>query len=291
MEIRFLEKENFSDWNKFVEQSQQGTIYSSTYWLDAFEKPFKILGCYENKKLIGGIAFFTEEDNIITPKPTRFQGILFLKEDVSQILIEKLIKDYKNIFISNHVTLEDISFFIQNGFSSKVKYTYLVNISDLEKTRDKFEKRTRYEIRKAEKSDLIVKKEDNILAFDKIHQLVFKKQNRSRPISTEFIVNLYKTLKEAGKCQLYFAYNKKELSAAVLIIWDNKRGYYLMGASDPKFKGDGASSLALWTAFKDLKGKGFKEIDLLGANIPSIKKFKRGFGGELKSYFNVKKMP
>ena len=297
MELKYLTEKDFLEWDKFVESSPQGTIFSTSIWLKAINYCFKILCLYQDNKPVGGIAFFTDKKNIIIPPLTRFQGILLKKNlkrreenKITSAIVEKLTADFNNISISNHYNLKDIRPFIWAGFSVEVKYTYLVDISDLEELWQNMEKRTRYAIRKAERNKIVVKKEDKIAEFDRLHQFSLLNQKRKRPFNSSFLKNFYSTLKKFNKCQLYLAERKNgDLSAGAFVVWDKKRAYYLMAGADPKFRGDESPSLILWTIFSDFNKKGFKEIDLVGANIPSIEKFKRGFGGKLIHYFNVKK--
>ena len=67
-------------------------------------------------------------------------------------------------------------------------------------------------------------------------------------------------------------------SAAVILINDEHRSYYILGAST----GNSTSSSVLWEAIKDKQ-----EVDLVGCNDKKIALFKKGFGGELKPYYRL----
>jgi lipid II:glycine glycyltransferase (peptidoglycan interpeptide bridge formation enzyme) len=64
-----------------------------------------------------------------------------------------------------------------------------------------------------------------------------------------------------------------------MIGWKEK-GYYLLAGRDKAQKPDGSPSKILWQAMKDLNKLGITQMDLCGANKPSIAFFKRGFGGK-----------
>jgi len=147
--------------------------------------------------------------------------------------------------------------------------TYIVNISDPEKTWANFEKRTRYEIRKAEKN--------SILRFSKLQKHSFLRQKHDNKFSDKWVSDLFYLLKEKKMGKLYLL-----PEAGAIVVWINKKkAYYLMAGSTSRGKKKGIPSLLLWQIMEDLQRMGFKELDLVGANNPTIALFKRGFGGKL----------
>lgn len=150
-----------------------------------------------------------------------------------------------------------------------MRKTYIVNISDLEKTWANFEKRTRYDIRKAEKN--------SILRFSKLQKHSFLRQKHDNKFSDKWVSDLYFLLKEKKMGKLYLL-----PEAGAIVAWINKeKAYWLMAGSTARGKKKGIPSLLLWQIIEDLHRMGFKELDMVGANTPSIAFFKRGFGGKL----------
>lgn len=142
--------------------------------------------------------------------------------------------------------------------------TYIVDISDLDKTWKNFKKRTRYEIRKCGYG---VHKTKDILWFDILHFLT----RPDRKIGLWQILWWWIT----KKAQLYTTG-----TAMAMIGIRNGVGQYLMAARIPN-SNDGSPSKILWEAMKDLNKMGIREMDLCGANKQNIVLFKRGFGGKL----------
>ena len=65
---------------------------------------------------------------------------------------------------------------------------------------------------------------------------------------------------------------------------------YLFGAGSPGLKEHCCGTITFWDAFKDLsKNRGIKEVDFEGVNSPQRGKFKLSFGGDLRTYFQIKK--
>lgn len=292
MTTRYLLKNEYKEWDKIVNDCLEGTLFSSTTWLNAINCEFKILGAFEKDKLIGGIAFFEKEGKIVNIRPTRFQGVIVKignnYEKVFAVLMKELSKKYDSIEIPSFVYIseEDLAGFKMTADNMK---TFFVDLRDINKTFKLMEKRTRYEINKAEKAGIKVFESDKIKDFDDLHKQTFERQAKERKVTTDFIVSLFHNLKSEKKIKLYFTDNNGELSAGAIFVWDNKRAYYLMAASNPKLHGDGSPSLILWKAFCDFNKEKICEIDLAGANVPAIEKFKRGFGGKIFPYQIFKK--
>lgn len=145
--------------------------------------------------------------------------------------------------------------------------TFIINISDLNETWTRFEKRTKREVKRCRENVFIT---DDINEFNRLHLLT----RPDRKIDAEFIKKTY--LERQPDCKIYAT-----KTAMAMIGWNKTTGYYLLAARD-KTISDGSPSKILWKAMQDLNGMGIKEIDLCGANKPNIIMFKKGFGGELK---------
>lgn len=304
--VKCLQESEYEQWDTFVESSAQGTIFCTTTWLKIYQAPFKLYGYYSGDKLIGGLSVFEQGSSCLSGGPrtplTPFQGIIVydipgakyaniiaFHDEVTTTLIETLEQTYTDIEVANHFSCIDIRPFIWAGYNQSVRYTYIVDLSNMDRLWGEMEKDTRYEINKARRSEIIVKKQSDVTVFDKLYTLTFERKGLERPVSTDFICRLYSALKDKERVAIYVAEGKDGTpSATVFVMWDTKRAYYILGASNPEKIGDGASSLTLWTAFEDLSSR-FKEIDLVGANDYNIALFKRGFGGKLIPYFLVSK--
>lgn len=310
--VRYLEASEYQIWDRFVEDSPQGTIYSSILWLSLSGMPFKVLGCFDgNNELVGGISFTESRrygfKRITSPLLTPFQGIL-LKEDpqskmprkisrratIVDSIIRKLEEDYDEISFHNHITFDDIRQFSWSGYSISVRYTYILDSSTRDVLWDNLDTDQRREIKSASKHGISVEigeAEYDIYDFDRIHQLTFARRERKCPIPTDYLVRLYRGLKGANRCRMYFACNSSsKLVSADIFAWDTKRAYGLMSASDPLLirNNRNAAAMVHWTAFESLS-ETFSEIDFVGANTPGVTDFKRRFGGELRHYFGVSK--
>ncbi len=274
---------NYQEWDALVELSEQGTIFSTSRWLRLLDLPFKIYGYYKNGILLGGMANFDK------PAPlTPFQGILVASSDSTKYItrmslhneVAKALLEYAPSHFFNHYTFPDIRPFKWAGWQCDVRYTYVVDLTDMGKLWDGLEKQTRYEINHARKTYQTYMTPD-VSVFNSLYSETFKRKGIERPVDSEFIQRLCFTMNAA----LFCSCTLDNIGSMAIFIEDNKRAYYILGASDDIGH---TSSLTLWTAFEKSAKAGIKEIDLVGCNNEQIGLFKRGFGGKLIPYYGVK---
>ena len=265
VEVKGLE---FSEWDSFVDESEQGTIFSKTDWFKLFDIPFRLYGVYRNNNLIGGSGCFNTcapitqfQGVLIAPQTSKYVNQLSINNEVSTALIPYLPDEF-----ACHYTFEDVRPFLWNGYQASVRYTYIVKPDW-----DNLEKDTRNEIKRA---NINVELSDDIELFDSLYDYTFSHKGLKRTASSELIFKVFNN----PFTELWMASDK---SAGAMLIKDSKRYYYILGAS----LSTGTSSKVLWEAIKDKK-----EVDLVGCNNFKINTFKKGFGGHLEPYYNVKRI-
>lgn len=151
--IRYLDESEYDLWDSFA--VPQATIFSKTYRLKT-KCNFKILAVFVRDELIAGIPFESKRIGIFNiarnPRLTQFLG-LHISEKCKNIYIEAMIKklnrDYNYVAINNHPSINDIRLFLWNGYSSEVRYTYILDILSLEKAWSKFNKSAQYYVRRS----------------------------------------------------------------------------------------------------------------------------------------------
>ncbi|MBN1162060.1 MAG: GNAT family N-acetyltransferase [Dehalococcoidales bacterium] len=306
-EIRCLGEGEYDEWDAFAESSPQGTIFCTSTWMKLYQIPFKIYGCYRGGQLVGGLPVIESEGACISGGPlhayVQYQGMLFhhspdtkytrmlaVQEDITLAILDRLEQeDYTLTDIWNHPSVDDIRPFKRTGYQEAVRYTFVVDLTDLDRLWAQCEESMRRKIKKAREKGITVTRGGSLDEFDELYQLTFDRQELKRPGSKEFTARIYQTFKDKDRAELYLARHPDGvLSASVLALRDTRCAYYLIGASHPERRQDNPSSLALWTLFEDSSSK-VRELDLVGANDPFIAQFKAGFGGRLIAYYGARK--
>ncbi|MBI4283420.1 MAG: GNAT family N-acetyltransferase [Chloroflexi bacterium] len=305
--VRVLAKSEYNLWDKLVDSSPQGTIFSSSTWLELMaetqEREARVYGCYSGQNLVGGcITLVTQKGPFKkgwVPPLTSYFGVVIqphespriskqesLEGKIMRSLIERLQADFDSIKLSNHSSLIDIRPFLWARWRAETRYTFTADVRDIEAMWRGVDQEARYEINKARKNGVGVCHSDDIRQFSRLVELTFLRQGKAPEPSERLLLHLFDRLSRRGLCRLYLAGETQEsANAGALVVWDSKRAYYLMAASDPAIR-NGSPSLLLWTILEEMS-QNFAEVDLVGANTPSIAKFKKDFASRLVPYYVV----
>jgi peptidoglycan pentaglycine glycine transferase (the first glycine) len=183
--------------------------------------------------------------------------------------------------------------------------TILVDISDSEEEiLSRMKQKTRYNIRLAEKKEVMVRAWDDIAAF---HQMLLSTAGRDKfgVHSFAYYKRAYELMHPKQMCEIFVAQYDDKLLAALWVARHGNRAYYLYGASNDEERNRMPTYLLQWEAMKWAKGRGCKEYDLWGVpdedetlletnfetrhdGLWGVYRFKRGFGGELKRAVQAK---
>lgn len=308
-EIRYLNSEEYALWDDFIDQSEQGSIYSKSYWLQAISditnQKFRILCILDNGYILGGIGFCVKKnilgEVINRPILTPYNGVIIKKSltkypskitsdffELVNPILNKIKNDkYAKVTLYNRTSINDIRIFVWNGWEAKIRYTYEIPIFDLSRLIPSLAHNIRKQIRKCEESAIQVSSYDDINTFYKLFKSSFDRQNISTPINKDDFIKLYTKLRAFSCCKMYFAHlnSGKPISARIELFTEDKMAHDWVAGADPDYLKTGATSYLLWKVIEDLSNKGYKYLDLNGANIKTIARFKSEFGGDLLPYY------
>ena len=303
--VRALSQQEFAAWNLFVEKSPQGTIFATSYWLEATGWSFRIYGAFQHGNLIAGLpvglrklplGVRSAEHPPLTPylgvihqpRATKYVHQISSEKEAQDALAASLKREFDWIRFNFHPTIFDLQPFIWKGFSNSARYTYWLNLSDLSLVWDEMEKRRRNDIHRAERDGVLIEKSVNFEEFFTLVEKTFERQEMKAGFRVT-AERVHSMLKERKQSQIFIARDSNQRPiAGVYIIWDWRRAYYLMGGYDPKLGHSGASALAMWKAIQfAAEDKGLCEFDFEGSMVPAVEQFFRKFGGKLTPYFSV----
>lgn len=164
----------------------------------------------------------------------------------------------------------------------------------------RMKQKTRYNIRLAEKKDVIVKPSSNVAEF---HQMASATAQRDAfgVHNKAYYQSVYDLFQPKGSCELLTAYYQDQPLASIFVLKQGEYAYYLYGASYNVERNRMPTYLIQWEAMKWAKQRGCSWYDLWG--IPDVDedqlesqfqsrqshdglwgvyRFKRGFGGEVR---------
>jgi len=304
--IRILGDAEYDMWDKFIADSPKGVIFHKSYWLKASDKEFRIYGCFKGNELFAGLPIVCSSrfgiKNAYHPPLTPYLGVIFGdseakyvtrisdEKEISRAIAYRLKEDFDFIHFNFTPFSTDLQPFIWEGFSSGVRYTYLLRLDNLGDVWQGMDAKRRNDITRAKKDGIYVERSGDFEQTFALVEKTFERQDKDAIFkSVAFKYN--EVLSEKKQCSSFLARNKEgRVIATVYIVWDEKRSYYLLGGYDSKESHHGASAIAMWEAIKFTKKElGLSEFDFEGSMIKPVERFFRGFGGRQTPYFCVSK--
>jgi lipid II:glycine glycyltransferase (peptidoglycan interpeptide bridge formation enzyme) len=304
MDLREITENQKSEYNKLVTHVMQ-----SWQWGEARKKlGTKLLryGLFENDKL--KVAFCLTFHKI--PLTNKYVGYLpkgpFPNKELSKAL-KKISQDQNCAFIKiePNITIEQFNnLTIDKSFSKSpkplfTKHNFVIDLSPSEEELLKLmHQKTRYNIRVAQKHNVLVEEKTDDEAFEIYLKLYFEttKRQNYHGHNQNYHKLIWKTLKSSGMARLLIAtYNNKPLTAWMLLNFQNTL-YYPYGGSSIAHREVMANNLIAWEAIKLGKKLNLKKFDMWGALGPNpnpkdpwigFHNFKKGYGGQLVEYIGT----
>ncbi len=158
--------------------------------------------------------------------------------------------------------------------------------------------KTRYNIRLAERKDVVVKPSDDVAAFH--HMMLTTGERDAFGIhSLSYYQKAYDLFAAQGKCALLIASYEEKPLAGLMVFAHEQTAWYLYGASTNEERNRMPTYLLQWEAMRWAKSRGCTRYDLWGVpDLPEdaleeqftdrsdglwgVYRFKRGFGGEVR---------
>ena len=179
--------------------------------------------------------------------------------------------------------------FIWKGYTSKTRYSYLVDLSKTkEELWDNLSSEKRKSINKASKDELVIKETTD---YELVHSLIIKSLERNdKDKNLEVLKNILFSFSNTFNAFAFVAYHKQVPIGATYCIVNGDKAIYLFGGFDSENKHHGAGVSCMWQSILKAKELGLKHFDFEGSMYMAIERYFREFGGELTPYFCVEKI-
>lgn len=243
-----------------------------------------------NEKPVLSVPLFTKNKKVVFPNHYFYQYIWqseigkesWLILDAWDLLLKELQLRYNKIKIRLPVSVNDIRPFIWNEFKITAKFTYFKNLQDLNYHTN---------------INRILKKESIGYSFKKncnweenwaFHYADLKKLG-IRGVYLNDYIKYFKSFNKETKVQVFNAYyNDVFLTSIVSIIDENiKTAYFPLIGTAAGHYNSGLPTMLYNYAFSELKSEGMDGVDLFGANLKSIAKYKSKFLPNLEVFYEV----
>lgn len=307
---------NIVNWNQFVEDSPQGSIFYNASFLEALGETYELYFLTEGDQIVAAFALLLKDSQpLLAPYPfTCYQGIMFSPE-IEQLpphrkvphrlkVIEHILKEltgkYNTISFCLHPRFEDLRAFLwfnyhepsHGQFKVDLRYTGILdlqNINSNEQYMAMVRSVRRQEHTRALAQGVTIEDSDDVDLLDQLHGLTFSRQgiNRSpadvklvRSIAKHSLTNHFGKLKIARTAA-------GEVASATLCLYDRQSAYYLIAANHPDLRKTFASTLLLFHMINVFREKGISHFDFIGINSPNRGDYKISFNIQPQCYYTV----
>ena len=317
IETRYLTEEEFGLWDQFVDACQFGTIFHKSNWLRPVARfqglNFSIVACFKGGKIAGGMAFTWKKKFglirvIQMPLKTPFFGPVVAYSDtkyrskiesqvhsITESLTTFLLSEYQLFHAQFPPAFSDVRPYVWGGFETRVHYTYCGAIDPGASLSEQFEQDVRRRIKKALDMDfqLVVETtEGNIAESWDLEQKSFDRQKFSRlSFTREDFISLVKGLADAGASQIFTIKSEGIPVASVVIIQDPAKSvsYYWMAGAHRDYLNTGLNQLLVQRILEHYQDSDYNIFDMVGADTPTIARYKSTFNFPLVPMYSVTK--
>ena len=123
-------------------------------------------------------------------------------------------------------------------------------------------------------------------AYDLVRQ-TFARRNETCPVSRTLFESIADSEILRESREIFCAMRDGTLAAFVVLLKFQRTLYYGISATHTDALSLGANSLLIWEVVKAFGNSEWNVLDFVGANIPSISRFKEGFNPKLVLHFQA----
>jgi len=301
-------------WEKYVDNSNQGTIFLKLDFVQSLSVNYKTYIVSKGNEPVAGCIVLIDEQGKYLSSPYPFvpyQGFFFIDDgetsnhkivsrqfEITEYLLNELISIYGGIS-QTHFRLQDYRPFLWYNYSTPEKgifklvlnYTAILNLeqyNNLEEYLASIRTVRRQEYKKAKDFGIKIVDSTDVDLLCRLHNLTFLRQGiKQDPLEENLVRSISQNALAKGYGRLQVAMIDEKPASAILFLLDEKRGYYMFGANDPEYRKSFASTLLLVENIWRCKLDGLKEVDFVGCNSPQRGDYKLSFNGELVPYFET----
>jgi len=295
-------------YRNFCTKEKNVPLFLNDWWLDAVcGENWDVSLVQNGEEIIAALPYYYNRKFgvkvINMPKLTSFLGP-YIKYPEGQKYATRLSYEMETInkliagLPSFHLFRQNFSYSITNWlpfywkeFEQTTRYTYVLELGDLDQIFNEFKSSVRGKIKKA--SDIVSVINDRPLAdFYKVFTLTFERQKMKVPVSLSYLIKIDSALSERNQRKIFYAVDSNQrVHSALYLSWDHHSAYVHMVGEDPELRNSGAGILLVWKAIEFTKNElGLFSFDFLGSMIESVEPVRRSFGAKQVPYSQVRKI-
>lgn len=287
-------------WDDLVATFEGGTIFHTWAWLRVIEKlhgaeklPF---GIFDGADMIGVFPLFRLRRGPLTILASPLGAVGYGGPLVSQahykVVIEQLDSLLKRCGADyfEFRSLERLAAAILSDqrYTVRELQTFVLSLDQgPQRLWSNLKSECRTAIRKARKNNVEIVEATDKRFPDIYYEMAkdtYSKANRRPPLSQEDYNTVWDLLRPFDRVKVLLARHESQVIAGGIFLHFADKVYYWDGVALQRGYSLRPNNLLHWTLIEWGASNGLTHYDMLGANIPSIARFKKSFGGELRTY-------
>jgi len=314
---------DLDEWDRFVDNSPQGTIFSYSYYLNSAVDNWTAYWIKKGNQIKAGLVLVLNKDKtkVIQDDLVIHSGVIFSENREQKKvrarsgcfeITEFIARWLDNSFCSTDLTLspqfEDMRPFLWHNYHSfsaekkyklDLRYTSYIDISSLKDIKNEQESSffknmdtlRQRNIREARKCNVNYQLDNNTDLLIEYYQVLLSNQGSIQGYDKlARMKSLLNSMIKEHRAVMVTSLSSENKPIYITVYGiDNKRAYYLFGAPNPNSIDRYKGTISFFDGFVMLANKGVNEVDLEGVNSPNRGKFKLGFAGSITPYYRVYK--
>lgn len=306
IEVTVLTENRYDEWETFVRESPQGSVYSLPSYLEvlcsAAGGSYQIVSVFRNGQLAGGCALYESKrygQPVIQNRLLLYYNGVVLGSHQTKYPSEKTSRDleilsalekalsqlpHARVLLHNRATLTDVRPFLSAQWKVWPSYTYVVPLTDLPSQWQLVEKNLRRLIDRCGEQGVTCTDDSDFESFFALHLQIHQRKNAPLYLPKKEFGTYVTALEHKGLCRLFHArLSSGQSIASQLVLLGHPTTHTVCAGADSEYLKMGATPFLRWRACEALSAAGFVANDLTDAALNSVTHFKSQFGGELQS--------
>ena len=308
IEINILKPNQYRDWDSFIENSHEGTIYHYSDWLKISSQyknyDLKIFGFYIDDELIGGCPLYFSKKymlfgNTTTSSPTtQYNGFVFnvnqydlltqftIKNKIYDNLLKEIpIGVLDSISIVNSPSFNDTRYFAWNGWNTVIQYAFFIDLQSYKDSSlvNRMEK-------KITENHLTIEESGDIDSFFTLYESTWNRRGYEVPINKEFIQEIFHVFERKNKIKMFFGVSKSgKIAGAMIVLIDPNCVHTWVAATDSELWKTGILYGMYSHIIHYYKNEGHTLLNIHMANTKSLLSFAYCFNPRLVPFLMIEK--
>jgi hypothetical protein len=311
LSVQVLAEAEYDAWRSLVAESPDGSIYSTPEYLDALCSAaggtFRVLALQQGTELVGGVAVYeraTRFGSYVSPRlllyyngpvlrryDTRYPSQETARHLKACTALEAAISGagYGSVKLKLRSTLRDARPFLASGWSARVGYTYVVDLTDLEAAWSRIEQNLRRLVERCGREGISFGDDDDFDSFYRLHAGTMERADAPTYLDRDAFRAFFERLRGQGLCRLFHARlpDGRVAASQLVLLGPHPVTHTVTAGGDPELMKTGATAFLRWRTFEALAGMGYAANDLTDASLNPVTHFKSQLGGELQSWLEL----